>query len=162
MDKIDKDNPPPLYKLSPDLIGRGPTSGAPHSNLIGIEIVRFSHSRAKTLIRYSDKLIGNPETGVVHGGVITTMLDHTSGMAVYCTISRLVMMATLDLRIDYMRPASPGETIYAECHCFKETESIAFVRGTAFHEDVDKPIATSVAAFMMTPIDPAPKKGSTK
>ena len=58
-------------------------------------------------------------------------------------------IATLDLRIDYMRGARPGETLYAEAHCYKRTKNVAFVRGVAFETDRDDPIATSTAAFML-------------
>jgi len=58
-------------------------------------------------------------------------------------------MATLDIRIDYMKPATPGEDLYVESECYKVTRNVAFVRAFAWQDDIDDPVATSVAAFML-------------
>jgi len=104
-------------------------------------------SRAR--VPYGPKIIGDPDTGVVHGGVITALLDHTSGMAVMAKLREPMPIATLDLRIDYMKPATPGEAIIAECECLKVTREIAFVRGIAHQGDRNDPIALSSAAFAL-------------
>ncbi len=102
-------------------------------------------------VPYSADIVGDPDTGVVHGGVITALLDSASGRAVrdVPTSDDEVSIATLDLRIDYMRPADPGKTIYARADCYKRTRNVAFVRAWAFHDDTDDPIATSVGTFML-------------
>ena len=58
-------------------------------------------------------------------------------------------MATLDIRIDYMRPAEPLKDLIVQSECYKMTKTIAFVRGMAHQEDLEDPVATSVAAFML-------------
>jgi acyl-coenzyme A thioesterase PaaI-like protein len=58
-------------------------------------------------------------------------------------------IATLDLRIDYMKAANPGEDIFAFAECYKVTKNIAFARGVAYHTDRTDPIATCAAAFML-------------
>jgi uncharacterized protein (TIGR00369 family) len=116
---------------------------------IGAEILEIANARSRLRLAYSEALIGDPETGVVHGGVITAMLDHASGMAVMAALDAPFPIATLDLRIDYMRRAEPGEAILAEAHCLKVTREIAFVRGTAHHGNADEPIAISTSAFML-------------
>jgi uncharacterized protein (TIGR00369 family) len=98
---------------------------------------------------YSEKLIGDPQTGVVHGGVITGLLDHASGIAVVAQLRQPMAVATLDLRIDYMRPAKPHQDILAECECLRVTHEVAFVRGIAHQGDMANPIALSTGAFMM-------------
>jgi acyl-coenzyme A thioesterase PaaI-like protein len=60
-----------------------------------------------------------------------------------------IPIATLDLRIDYMRAAEPGLDIHARAHCYKLTHTIAFVRATAYDRDPDDPVATAQAAFML-------------
>jgi uncharacterized protein (TIGR00369 family) len=100
-------------------------------------------------VPYSEKLIGDPETGVVHGGVITGLLDHTSGLAVMVKLREPMPIATLDLRIDYMRPAKPHQDIFAECVCVRVTHEVAFVRGTAHQGDANDPIALCTGAFMI-------------
>jgi len=121
----------------------------PHAKAIGMELVEIGAASGVLKIPYSKKLIGYPKTGVVHGGVITTLLDTALGLAVICALEELVPIATLDLRIDYMKAATPGETIFARAECTQITKRIAFVNGAAYHSDPEDPIATSVAAFML-------------
>ncbi|HJL52151.1 MAG TPA: PaaI family thioesterase, partial [Arenicellales bacterium] len=92
-----------------------------------------------------------PDTGVLHGGVITATLDNASGWAVrgHEDWFEGLSMATLDIRIDYMRPAEPLKDLIVQSECYKMTKTIAFVRGMAHQEDLEDPVATSVAAFML-------------
>lgn len=120
---------------------------APYARALGLELVEAGDDLVLK-IPYRDELIGNFETGVVHGGVITSLLDHTLGFAVFGALETLAPIATLDLRIDYMRAAEPGRDIFARGRITKITKSIAFVRGTAYHDGED-PIAMSTAAFMI-------------
>jgi len=59
-------------------------------------------------------------------------------------------MATLDLRIDYLKAATPGREIFGGAVCYKLGHELAFVRGCAYHDTPDDPIATSSAIFMFT------------
>jgi uncharacterized protein (TIGR00369 family) len=99
---------------------------------------------------YRADLVGNPDTGVLHGGVITALLDACSGAAVFAALPRLVPIATLDLRIDYLRPAQAGCAVQAHATCYKLTRNVAFTRAVAYHEDPDDPIAASVGTFMLS------------
>lgn len=121
----------------------------PHCKAIGMRFGDVKAGEAVLRIPYDRRLVGNPDTGVLHGGVITTLLDNASGMAVQSTFSEWMSIATLDLRIDYMRPATAGRDLIAWAHCYRKTRSIAFVRGVAYHDSRDEPIATSVATFML-------------
>ncbi len=135
-----------------DLMGgqKGVLLGAiPHARAIGMELVSVAPERAVLCLPYNHDLIGNPVTGVIHGGVVTTLLDTVSGLAVICALNALMPIATLDLRIDYTRAATPGETIYAQAECYHKTSAIAFVRASAYHQGEEEPIATSVATFML-------------
>lgn len=121
----------------------------PHAKALGIEFVYANWNEAELKLPYKPELIGYPTTGVLSGGVITTLLDNASGLAVACSLKDLAIMATLDLRIDYMRPATPGCDIFGYALCHKVTEHVAFVNGVAYHQDRDDPIATSTATFML-------------
>ena len=129
--------------------------GVPHAQALGLKLVDLRRDHATVKVPYRDELIGNPETGVIHGGVVTSLLDNTSGLAVMCALDELIATATLDLRIDYMRPARPHTDVYAHAHCYKVTRSIAFVRATAYEEKEDDPVATSHGAFMLRTNDGA-------
>jgi uncharacterized protein (TIGR00369 family) len=124
-------------------------AGVPHAGAIGLCVGEIKNGTASTSLDYRADLVGNPDTGVLHGGVITAMLDNTCGMAVAAASGKFGQIATLDLRIDYMKPATPGETVYAFAECYKITTNIAFVRGVAYHTDKGDPIATCAAAFML-------------
>ncbi len=116
---------------------------------IGGEMLEISAERALARVPYAPHLIGDPATGVVHGGVVTGLLDHTSGMAVFGKLRSPMPIATLDLRIDYMKPATPGAAIFAEARCLKVTHEIAFVRGAAFHDDASDPFALCTGTFIL-------------
>jgi uncharacterized protein (TIGR00369 family) len=100
-------------------------------------------------IPYREDLVGDPDTGVIAGGVVTTLLDHTSARAVAAKLTEATSIATLDLRIDYMRPAKPGLDICATAYCYKVTRSVAFVRALAYDEDPSDPVASAQGAFML-------------
>ena len=121
----------------------------PHAEAIGLVVLDARPDEAWLRVPYAERLIGNPETGVVHGGVITTLLDNAAGTAVIVALEEPRSIATLDLRIDYMKPAAPGRDIVGYCHCYKLTRNVAFVRGVAYHEAPEDPIATVVATFML-------------
>ncbi len=130
---------------------------SPHGEALGLTVVDQGMGRAIVTVPYSTKLVGDPETGVIHGGVLTTMLDNASGMSIRSAgeMDGETAIATLDLRIDYMRAATPFLPITAEAECYKRTKNVAFVRGTAYQADKNDPVATSVATFMLgTPNQP--------
>jgi len=70
-------------------------------------------------------------------------------MAVQLALDGARAIATLDLRIDYQKPATPGLDIKAHSVCYRTTRSIAFVRSTAYQESEDDPVATATACFMI-------------
>ena len=123
----------------------------PHAKAIGMELVSAGHRKCLVKVPYANHLIGDPDTGVIHGGVITATLDNASGWSVRCHEgwTEGVSMATLDIRIDYMKPATPGEDLMVEAECYRMGRSVAFVRALAYHGDQSDPVATSVGAFML-------------
>ena len=131
-------------------IGRVFVDGAPHSKMLGMSFVSVDVGRAALSLPYNTALIGNPKTRVLHGGAITTLLDQASGLAAIAGFDSYQSVATLNLSIDYMRAARPGQTIIASAHCYKTTRHVAFVRGIAHDGDEDDPVATSQATFMVT------------
>jgi uncharacterized protein (TIGR00369 family) len=122
----------------------------PHMSAIGLELVDFEPGAITARLPYSAELIGNPDNGILAGGAISAVLDNVCGSAVVARVEKSDAFATLDLRIDYMRPAEPGRDVYAYAECYKVTRLIAFVRGYAYHDDRTKPIANATATFMFT------------
>jgi len=124
--------------------------GTPHAKFLGIKFVSVEIGRAVLSLPYAEKLIGNAETKVLHGGVLTALLDQASGLAAVSSFHDMMPVATLDLRIDYMRAGVPGKTLIAEAHAYKTTKHIAFVRAIAHEGDINDPVASSQASFMTT------------
>ena len=124
-------------------------SAIPHSAELGMRLISREPDEAVMMIPYDPRLIGDPETGVMHGGAITVLLDTCCGTAVMMASSRPSSTATLDLRINYMRPATRERDVYAHAHCYRTTRSVGFVRAVAYHEDRTDPIATASAAFIL-------------
>jgi uncharacterized protein (TIGR00369 family) len=122
----------------------------PFTASLGAEVLASRDDVARLSLPWSEKLIGDPATGIVHGGVITAMLDHCCGMAVGISLRKPPPYATLDLRIDYMKPAEPRREIFFEARCVKIGHEIAFTRGCAFQTTADDPIALCTGAFMFT------------
>jgi uncharacterized protein (TIGR00369 family) len=123
--------------------------GTPQAIALGIQTVGFEKDTAILKTPYREELVGDPDTGVIAGGVVTTLLDHACGQAVFAALGQPTSIATLDLRIDYMRAAEPGRDIFCRAHCYKVTRSVAFVRASAYDDRPDDPVATAQAAFML-------------
>ena len=124
----------------------------PYAKALGFELLSIERGRASARAPYRDDLVGDPETKVIHGGVITALLDNIAGVAVIAALNELKSTATLDLRIDYMRPAEPGRDIIGEAECYHVTRTVAFVRAWAYHESRDRVIATGAGAFALNEI----------
>lgn len=130
-------------------LAQGMNQGSPHALALKLETISVDAEGSLLKVPYDEKLIGDPDTGVIAGGVVTTLLDHACGQAVYAGMKEFKTIATLDLRIDYMRPAEPGKDIYARAFCYKATRSVAFVRAVAYDDSPDDPVAAAQAAFML-------------
>jgi uncharacterized protein (TIGR00369 family) len=137
-------------------IGARMAQGTPQSAALDLRLVSVDPAGAAMAVPWRDDLVGDPQTGVMAGGVITTLLDQVCGLSVSCAVIAAggdfteFGMATLDLRIDYMRPAQPRREVIAMARCYKLTRSIAFVRASAYEDDEADPIATVQAAFAFT------------
>lgn len=129
-------------------------SGLPHVRALGIDLTAIEGHAVTLVLPWQERLVGNLENGVLHGGVVTALLDTASGFAVHARLATWSPIATLDLRIDYLRPAEPGEAVTARAECYKLTKHVAFCRGLAYHGDPHDPIAHSAGSFMLATSGP--------
>jgi uncharacterized protein (TIGR00369 family) len=119
-----------------------------HCQVLGIQVHSALPSGLTLRLPYSAQIVGNPETGVIHGGAITTLMDTTCGIATVCVLAEFEICPTIDLRIDYMRAAKPNQDVFGFAECHRVTPDIIFVRGYAYQDDQSEPIAHVVGTFM--------------
>ncbi|SFR41891.1 uncharacterized domain 1-containing protein [Marinobacter daqiaonensis] len=123
---------------------------------LGLAVADADSGQLTLCLPYSEKIIGNPETRVIHGGAITTLMDTTSGSVMICALDEFELCPTLDLRVDYMRPAEPDKAVYARAEIRKMTRNIVFTRCEAYQEGGEV-IATCVGTFMRIGREATPK-----
>ncbi len=146
MSEEPKARPPlPFEELSRAIKNRRSVYGF----ISGLRLDRAERGEAWSSLPYHPVFVGDAATGVIHGGVVTAMLDESCGMAVQLALDGASAIATLDLRIDYQKPATPGLDIKAHSVCYRVTRSIAFVRSTAYQEAESDPVATATGCFMI-------------
>ena len=119
----------------------------PQARALNMDILEIGEGIAVIRMPYDPELIGDPDTGVIHGGAVSTLMDTCGGAATMSHPSNPGGTATISLRIDYLRAATPGQAIVARAECHHVTRSVAFVRATAHDDDPDNPVATATGAF---------------
>ena len=122
-----------------------------HGRALGIEYRGAREDWAELALPWRPELVGVSEGGILASGAIVSLIDTAAGTSVWVKMGRFQPIVTLDLRLDYLRPATEGKTVVARCQCYKLTQSIGFVRGVAHGGDPERPIAHSAATFMLNP-----------
>lgn len=120
-----------------------------HGRALGMEFQDSGADWTELCLPWREELVGVPESGILASGAIVSLIDTASGTAVWAALGKFIPLATIDMRIDYLRPAFKGESVFARCECTKLTSRIAFTRGTAHVGDPAKPIAYSSSTFMI-------------
>ena len=119
-----------------------------HGKTLGLKMTKINRGEINLVFPYKEEVIGNPLTGVIHGGVIVSLLDTACGSAAMTVLTTPAVAPTMDLRLDYMHPAEPNKPIYVEAKVYRQTSNVIFCRGLAWQEDKENPIAHCVANFM--------------
>ena len=119
----------------------------PFSREIGMEVVEVTDGAAEIRMAWDARLVGDPATGVIHGGAVSALMDTCCGAAVASHPEGSPATATLDLRIDYMRAATPRQAVRAKAEVYHIGRTVAFVRARAWDDRDDPPVAVAQGAF---------------
>ncbi len=122
-----------------------------HGRALGLTFRDVGEDWIELALPWREELVGVPDSGILASGAIVSLLDTCGGASVWLALTRFQPLVTIDLRLDYYRPAMKGETVIARCHCDKLTRQIAFVSGTAHTGDPDRPVARATGTFMLNP-----------
>ena len=121
-----------------------------HGGALGIDYIDHGPDWVELGLDYQEKLIGVVESGVLASGPIISLMDMATSMAIWVKLGRFRPQATLDMRIDYLRPSAPGRRSGGRGECYRVTTSIAFVRGLAHDGDAADPVANVTGTFIST------------
>jgi uncharacterized protein (TIGR00369 family) len=120
-----------------------------HGGALGITYVDHGADWCALALPYDERLVAGPN-GILASGPIVSLMDMATSMSLWIRLGRFRPQATLDLRVDYLRPARPGQTITGRGECYGATRSVGFVRGTAHDGDPADPVAHVSGTFMFT------------
>ena len=121
-----------------------------HSGALGISYLGHGEDWAELSLPYDARLVGMLESGIIASGPIVSLMDMATSMAIWVRLGRFRPQVTLDLRVDYLRPAEPGHRIVGRGECYAVKRSVAFVRGTAHDGDPADPVAHVTGTFIGT------------
>lgn len=119
-----------------------------HSGHLGMQYRAHGTDWVELELPYAPGLVGDVDSGVIASGPIISLMDNATSLSVWTAIGKFRPQVTLDLRVDYMRPAIPGKTVIGRGECYKTTRSMAFVRGIAHDGDPDDPVAHVAGTFI--------------
>ena len=123
-------------------------TGRGHSGWLGLKYSDHGDDWVELELPWREDLLGEDGQRVLASGPILSLMDMASGMAIWRAMDEFMAIATLDLRVDYVRPAHEGASVFGRSQCYRITRSAAFVRGVAHDGNSDDPVAHIQAVFM--------------
>ena len=122
-----------------------------HGRALALEYRGSDRNWIELALPWREELVGIAKEGILASGAIVSLLDTCGGASVWMALGHFQPIVTIDLRLDYLRPAVKGEIVIARCECYKLTRQVAFVRGMAHGGDPARPIAQATGTFMLNP-----------
>lgn len=128
-----------------------------HPGWLGMRYDDHGDDWVQLELPWREDLIGDPRSNVLASGPIISLMDMASGMSIWQTTEVFTPVVTLDLRVDYQRPARERASVFGRVECYQTTRSAAFVRGVAHDGDRNDPVAHVAGVFMKISYDPRQK-----
>lgn len=123
-------------------------AGIPYAAASGMRVTELGKGTVSLFQPARDTWTGDSELQMIHTGCLSVLADTACGLAVGTAMDTPESIATLDLRMDYLRPAMAMTDLVCKAECYRLSRSIAFVRGQVFQVGQDEPVATVNATFM--------------
>src|SRR3954452_20704364 len=127
------------------------------NRVLGLKVESLDVEMPKLRFDMKPELIGNPRRQILHGGVISAVLDVAAGFEVHFAVAKLhdqdphrgdfPNIGTIDLRVDYLRPGR-GKFFIASARVVRLGNRVA-VAYTEMTNDEGELIATGGAAYMV-------------
>ena len=119
----------------------------PHTRELGLEVLEASPEATRMRLPWHQDLTGDSARGLVHGGVLTMLLDTACGSAVLPALPAPEVCPTLDLRVDHLRPAVAGADLLVEARVVRVTASVVFTEGRVW-QSAHGEVARAVGNFV--------------
>ena len=120
----------------------------PHSKDLGMEVVAVETDQVRMRLAPQPWFLTDDCTEEICSSVLYSLADSAAGLAVFAAARELAPIATLDLRMDYLRPAAIGRALLTTAHCRHLSDEVAFIHCEIFSEGEEQPVATGSASFM--------------
>lgn len=119
-----------------------------HNGWLGLRYRDHGEDWVELELPWRADLVGEESRAVLASGPIISLMDMASGLAIWTRTGTFQPIATLDLRVDYLRAAAPRGSVFGRATCYRTTRSAAFVHGIAHEGDPDNPVARVQGVFM--------------
>lgn len=119
----------------------------PLHQFLGVQFQEVREGYARLLMPFRPGVVGEPREQRWHGGMIATALDAVGGAAAMTSLASFDdRVATIDMRVDYLRPSGPRDLI-AEGELIRSGKSIIVARMWAYHPDDKEILAEGRGVF---------------
>lgn len=119
----------------------------PYVRFLGMR-VELAGDEMTAVLPFADHLVGNPMIPALHGGVVGAFLELTALAQISLAQPGLKVPKTVDINIDYLRPAGPQDT-FARATVRKIGRRVANVQVEAWQDSRAKPVAGLTGHFLL-------------
>lgn len=138
----------PFASASADMVDTFLTN-IPHIVATGQKCRSMGTGTATMVLPARDPWVGDTLHQSMHPGCATALADNTCAMAVTSLMNPVGPLATLDLRMDFLRPAKAGVDIVCEATCVRLSAHVGFAQGKVFQDGLAEPVALVSANMML-------------
>ena len=118
---------------------------------LNLQVEQARRDGVRIRMPFNPHFCADEEETLLHGGVLTSLLDSAFGLSIFLAVGEIQTMATLDLRVDYLRPAKTRSDVLVQAQCHHQTRHIAFGTGQVMFDGAENEVvAHGTATFALT------------